>query len=166
MKVTELQRCFGKLVEDKDYQDGMEFRFVSYMSGDNEFIYVGLTKEGVRFFLSFVLKVGVDLIGSFKIDDYFDDDFTLFDCHKFLNQECEGVCIFRYYPSAENSTFGKDRVIKNESSDFLEGFYKWIEKYEYKQIHKKLDLWISKSQENIPLSYDEIYSLYKYNYLN
>ena len=56
--------------------------------------------------------------------------------------------------------------IKNENSDFLEGFYKWIEKYEYKQIHKERDLWISKSQENIPLSYDEIYRLYKYNYLN
>lgn len=111
-KLTELQRCFGKLIEDKDYQDGMEFEFVCF-TGDNEFIYSGTTDKGMKFNISFVSEQSIDLFRAFKIDDYFNHEFVLFDCHKSLSSFEVGRCVFKYYPSAENSTFGKDRVIKN-----------------------------------------------------
>lgn len=112
MEVTELQRCFGKLVEDKDYQDGMEFKFRCF-TGDKEFIYGALTNKGIWFEISFVPYSSIDLFDKIKIEDYFDDEFDLFDCYK-SSSACDcGTFVFKYYPSAENSTFGKDRVIKN-----------------------------------------------------
>ena len=108
MKITELQRCFGKLVSDDHYQDGLDFNFVCY-TGDNEFIYSGKTEMGIIFNIVFVSEVSIDLFKVFKIDDYYDHEFILFDCYKTMSDIEVGTCVFKFYPNAENSTFGQER---------------------------------------------------------
>tara|TARA_R110000782_G_scaffold179032_1_gene269871 strand:+ start:349 stop:693 length:345 start_codon:yes stop_codon:yes gene_type:complete len=114
MKITELQKCFGKLVSDDDYQDGLDFKFVCY-TGDNEFIYSGTTESGMIFNITFVSEVSIDLFMVFKIDDYYDHNFVLFDCHKSLSDFEAGTCVFTFYPNAENSTFGNDRTTHKDN---------------------------------------------------